>query len=237
MSFFDEVRRRNVHRVALFYLAGAWLLIQVVETVFPAFGMTDAGIRTITIIVAIGFVPALILSWFFEWTAQGLVRDASVSEDTPRTPTKYFDRAITVMLVLAVAYFAVDKFVLDPARDAEMAEEIATSVRSEAHVESFGEKSIVVLPFVNMSSDPEQVFFSDGIAEEILNLLAKIKELRVISRSTAFSYRGEANLSSVAEELNVAYLLEGSVRKAGNKVRVTAQLIEAKTDNHVWSET
>ncbi len=237
MSFFDEVRRRNVHRVAIFYLAGAWLLIQVVETVFPAFGMTDAGIRAVTMILAIGFVPALIVSWFFEWTAQGLVRDASVSEDTPRTPTKYFDRAITVMLVLAVAYFAVDKFVLDPARDAEMAEEIATHARSEALVESYGERSIAVLPFVNMSSDPEQVFFSDGISEEILNLLAKIEELRVISRSTAFAYRGEVNLSSIAEELNVAYLLEGSVRKAGDKVRVTAQLIEAATDKHVWSET
>jgi TolB-like protein len=237
MSFIDEVRRRNVHRVALFYLAGAWLLIQVVETVFPAFGMTDAGIRAVTIIVAIGFVPALIVSWFFEWTQQGLVRDASVSEDTPGTPTKYFDRAITVMLVLAVAYFAVDKFVLDPARDAEMAEEIATYVRSEALVESYGDRSIAVLPFVNMSADPEQDFFSDGIAEEILNVLAKIKELRLISRSTAFAYRGDLNLSRIAEELNVSYVLEGSVRKAGNRVRVTAQLIEAATDKHVWSDT
>ncbi len=237
MSFFDEVRRRNVHRVALFYLAGAWLLIQVVETVFPAFGMTDAGIRAVTIIVAIGFVPALIVSWFFDWTSQGLVRDASVSEDTPRTPTKYFDRAITVMLVLAVAYFAVDKFVLDPARDAEMAEEIATHARSEALVESYGDRSIAVLPFVNMSADPEQDFFSDGIAEEILNLLAKIKELRVISRSTAFAYRGDLNLSRIADELNVSFILEGSVRKAGNRVRVTAQLIEVATDKHVWSDT
>ena len=237
MSFFDEVRRRNVHRVALFYLAGAWLLIQVVETVFPAFGMTDAGIRAVTIIVAIGFVPALILSWFFEWTQQGLVRDASVSKDTARTPTKYFDRAITVMLVLAVAYFAVDKFVFDPARDAEMAEEISTYVRSEARVESYGDRSIVVLPFVNMSSDPEQDFFSDGVAEEILNVLAKIQQLRVISRSTAFAYRGDLSPSRIAEELNVSYVLEGSVRKAGNRLRVTAQLIEAATDTHVWSET
>lgn len=237
MSFIDEVRRRNVHRVAIFYLAGAWLLIQVVETLFPAFGMSEAGFRTFAIILAIGFVPALVLSWAFEWTPQGIKRDADVSADTPRTPTKYLDRAITILLVLAVAYFAVDKFVLDPARDAELAEKIAAKARGEALVGSYGERSIAVLPFVNMSSDPEQGFFSDGISEEILNLLAKIRELRVISRSSAFAYRGNLNLARIAEELNVSYVLEGSVRKAGNRVRVTVQLIEAATDRHVWSET
>lgn len=237
MSFIDEIRRRNVHRVALFYLAGAWLLIQVVETVFPAFGMTDAGIRAVTIIVAIGFVPALIVSWFFDWTPQGLVRDASVSEDTPRTSTQYLDRAITILLVLAVAYFAVDKFVLDPARDAAQIEAATGRALDNARIEAYGDQSIAVLPFVNMSSDPEQGFFSDGISEEILNLLAKIPELRVISRSSAFAYRGDLNLARIAEELNVSYVLEGSVRTAGNRVRVTAQLIEAATDRHVWSAT
>lgn len=122
MSFIDEVRRRNVHRVAIFYLAGAWLLIQVVETLFPAFGMSEAGFRTFAIILAIGFVPALVLSWAFEWTPQGIKRDEDVSADTPRTSTQYLDRAITILLVLAVAYFAVDKFVLDPARDAAQIE-------------------------------------------------------------------------------------------------------------------
>jgi len=149
------------------------------------------------------------------------------------------------VLALALGYFAVDKFVLDPQREAAQQEQKTAEVtkarqegRTEGLVESYGDKSIAVLPFVNMSSDVEQEYFSDGISEELLNLLAKIPQLRVISRSSAFSYKGkDIKLAQVADELNVAHILEGSVRKAGNKVRITAQLIEARSDTHLWSET
>jgi len=147
-----------------------------------------------------------------------------------------------VVLALALGYFAFDKFVLSPQRQAD---ELATATeeahlegRTEALVESYGDHSIAVLPFVDMSQEGDQEYFSDGIAEELLNLLAKIPELRVISRSSAFSYKGkDFRLGVIARELNVANILEGSVRKAGNQVRVTAQLIEARSDTHLWSET
>jgi len=229
-----------VLRVAIAYVAVSWLLIQVVETVFPLYGLSDGAIRLVISVLAIGFIPVLVVSWVFELTPEGLKRDSDVdhSEPGPVAAGKRFDRIILVMLALALGYFAFDKFVLDPARDAELVEKIAEQVRTESFVESYGEKSIAVLPFVNMSSDPEQAYFSDGIAEEMLNLLARIPQLRVTSRSSSFMFRGDAlNLPEVAAKLNVAHILEGSVRKAGNQVRITVQLIEARSDSHLWSET
>jgi len=233
----DELRRRNVHRVALAYLAGAWLLIQVVETLTPDF-LPAFFFRTTVIALAIGFVPALILAWKFEWTAEGLQRDRDTSTETPRSDPRLFDQAITVTLVLAVAYFAVDKFVFDPARDkAEIAAATEEALKT-AHIESFADNSIIVLPFLNMSPDPEQAFFADGISEELLNLLAQISELRVISRSTAWTFKGETiDIAAMQKKLGVSHVLEGSVRKAGDQVRITAQLIDARTDTHLWSET
>ena len=126
----------------------------------------------------------------------------------------------------------------DPARDAAREQKVAERARSEAITGYYGNRSIAVLPFVNMSSDPEQEFFAEGISEEVLNLLAKIRELRVISRSSAFTFKGQdIEILEIAERLNVGHILEGSVRKAGNKIRVTAQLIEARTDTHLWSQT
>jgi adenylate cyclase len=145
---------------------------------------------------------------------------------------------LAAALVLGLAFFAFDKFVLSESRVTSIAEQARQQGRTEALVESYGDKSIAVLPFVNMSSDVEQEYFSDGISEELLNLLAKIPELRVISRSSAFYYKAkEVKLAQVARELNVAHILEGSVRKSGNRVRITVQLIEARSDTHLWSET
>ena len=213
----------------------------------PAFGFGDVAVRNTTIVFAIGFIPALIFAWAFELTPEGLKKESEVDRSQSVTPHtgKKLDRMIMVGLAVALGYFAFDKFVLDPQREAAKDEQVADKVeqakqqgRTEALVESYGDKSIAVLPFVNMSSDEEQEYFSDGISEELLNLLAKIPELRVISRSSAFSYKGkDIKLAQVAEELNVAHILEGSVRKAGNKIRITAQLIEARSDTHLWSET
>lgn len=238
MSVWSEIRRRNVHRVAIAYVAAAWLLIQVVETLFPVFGLSNMAIRAVVIILAIGFVPAVILSWVFEWTAEGFRRDSEVTAPAPASRTRRFDTAIITMLVLAVAYFAVDKFVLDPSRDAVDREAARQAGRADALVESFGDKSIVVLPFVNISSDPEQEYLGDGLAEELLNLLAQVEGLRVISRTSAFSFKdAEITSAEIARRLNVSYVLEGSVRKSGSTLRITAQLIDARADAHIWSDT
>jgi adenylate cyclase len=244
MSFLVELRRRNVLRVAAAYVVVSWLVIQVVETIFPAFGFSDAAIRIVVIVFGIGLLPVLILAWAFEITPEGLKLEKDVDRSQSITPHtgKKLDRMIMVVLALALGYFAFDKFVLSPQRQAaELAtatEEAHLEGRTEALVESYGDHSIAVLPFVDMSQEGDQEYFSDGIAEELLNLLAKIPELRVISRSSAFSYKGkDFKLGVVARELNVANILEGSVRKAGNQVRVTAQLIEARSDTHLWSET
>ncbi|MGI9223128.1 MAG: hypothetical protein ACR2QX_01520 [Woeseiaceae bacterium] len=238
MSVLSELSRRNVIRIAIAYLAGAWLLIQVLETLFPIFGMPATSIQVVVVILAIGFVPAVIAAWVLQVTPDGLKLDADVDPAAPGTSAKMLDRVIIVMLTLAVGYFAVDKFVIDPARDAAQIEAAKEEGRSDAIIGAFGDKSIIVLPFENISDDVSQEYFADGMTEELLNLLAKIPELRVISRSTAFTFKGKENvIPEVAKKVNVAHVLEGSVRKSGNKIRVTAQLIDARTDRHLWSET
>ncbi len=240
MSLIAELKRRNVLRVTAAYVVVAWLVIQVVETIFPAFGFGDTAVRAVVIVLAIGLVPVLVLSWAFEITPEGLKLEKDVDRSRSSSPQtgKKLDRVIMLVLVLGLGYFAFDKFVLSESREASIAKTARQEGRTEALVGSYGDQSIAVLPFVNMSSDPEQAFFSDGIAEEMLNLLAKIPQLRVTSRSSAFAFRGDdINIPEIAEKLNVAHILEGSVRKAGNQVRITVQLIEARSDTHLWSET
>jgi adenylate cyclase len=240
MSFIAELRRRNVLRVGAAYLAVAWLLIQVAQAVFPAFGLGATTVRVVIVVLAIGLLPVLVFAWAFEITPEGLKRESEVDRNQSITPQtgKKLDRLIMVILALALGYFAVDKFVLAPKREQAATEAARAEGRTESVVKSYGEKSIAVLPFIDMSAKKDQEYFSDGISEELLNLLAKIPELRVISRSSAFSYKGkDVKLAQVAQELNVAHILEGSVRKAGNKVRITAQLIDARSDTHLWSET
>ena len=236
MSLFSELNRRNVFRVGAAYIVVAWLVIQVAETLFPLFGYGDAPARIVVIVLAIGLAPVLIISWAFEITPEGLKRDHEVDRSQSITPQtgKTLDRIIMVVLALALGYFAFDKFVLSESREETARQE----GRSEALVESYGDTSIAVLAFDNMSNDPDNEYFSDGITEEILNLLAKIPQLRVVSRSSAFAFKGkEIHIPDVAVKLNVAHVLEGSVRKFGDQVRITVQLIEARSDTHLWSET
>jgi adenylate cyclase len=247
LSLFNELKRRNVFRVGTAYVVASWLLIQIAETIFPLFGFGDTPARILVIVLAIGVVPTLVLAWAFEMTPEGLKKEKDVDRSQSITPHtgKKLDRMIMVVLALALGYFAFDKFVLNPQRESALKEENVAAVeqarqqgRTEGLVESYGDKSIAVLPFVNMSDDASNEYFSDGISEELLNLLAKIPELRVISRSSAFSFKSQnLELTEIAERLNVAHILEGSVRKAGNRVRITAQLIEARSDTHLWSET
>ncbi|HKX56856.1 MAG TPA: tetratricopeptide repeat protein [Xanthomonadales bacterium] len=247
MSFFNELKRRNVIRMAIAYSAISWLLIQVTETLFPLFGFVASQVRIVVIVLAIGFIPAMILSWVFKLTAGGLQKETIADAQLPESPDahKSFDRVIILALVAALAYFAFDKFVLSPQRQAalqqqteEQLEEARKAGRSEALAESYGDDSIAVLAFDDMSQAGDQEYLSDGIAEELLNLLAKIPELRVISRSSAFSYKNkDVQVAQIARELNVAHILEGSVRKSGDRIRITVQLIDARSDSHLWSET
>jgi len=239
MSFFEELKRRNVFRVGIAYTVATWLLIQVTDIVFPRIGLPDSAVTLVIALLAIGFVPALIFAWAFEMTPDGIKKEADVDRTQsimPQTARK-LDRIIILSLALVVAWFLVDEYYLEP-QQAEQS--VLSAASSPAPPDQSIEivKSIAVLPFVNMSADADNEYFSDGISEELLNVLVKVNALRVASRTSSFNYKGsELSMTEIARELGVRHILEGSVRKAGNRVRITAQLINAKSDRHIWSET
>ncbi len=243
MILLSELRRRNVIRMAGLYLVGAWLITQVAGTVLPMFGAPGWLPRSIVVLLAIGFIPALVFAWVFELTPQGLRRDADVKpeESIAAQTARRMEHMIVVVLLLAVGYFCFDKFVLAPRRDAALVSATAMTIKAgtggtlEAPIH---EKSIAVLPFVNMSADKDNEYFSDGIAEEILNALAQVKDLKVAGRTSSFHFKGRnESLATIGKSLGVAHVLEGSVRKQGDKVRITAQLIRVQDGFHQWSET
>ena len=199
-----------------------------------------APARLVVIAVAIGFIPTLVFAWVYELTPEGLKKEKDVERSqsiSPRVGRK-LDRMIMLALVLALVLFAFDKFVLSPKWQTEQLQEARLEARGEALVASYGDHSIAVLPFVDMSINKDQEYMSDGIAEELLNLLTKIPQLRVISRTSAFSFKDKnLKIADVARELKAAHILEGSIRKSANQVRITVQLIEARSDTHLWSET
>ena len=236
MSFFSELNRRNVLRVAAAYLVSAWLLIQVAETIFPLFGLDDAA-RLVVVVLAIGFIPALILAWAFELTPEGFKRDVNVgnSERLSRTARKQFDRAVIAVLGLAVAFFAFERFVLVPARTADEVEAARQEGRSEAFEASFGDLSIAVVPLDDLSSSADQAWLANGIAGEILNQLAGIPELRVISRSSAFALKDSGlTAPQIAERLDVVHVLEGSLVSANDRIRVSVQLVDGASNTQIW---
>jgi len=237
MSLLAELRRRNVIRVGAAYLVAAWLIVQVAATIAPAFEIGAWLVRTVVVVLATGFVPALILSWVFELTPVGLRRDEDVAgeSDYRRHNTRTLDRLIIVTLTIAVAYFAIDKFVFDTDSDPEWR---AAAERAKAFTETLStdRATVAVLPFRSVSPDPEHAHFAVGLAEEILNALAAVKSLRVSSRTSAFAI-GERDLpiGEIAEILGVDHVLEGSVRRAGDQVRVAATFVDARTDEQLWS--
>jgi TolB-like protein/Tfp pilus assembly protein PilF len=238
MSFLAELKRRNVIRMAGLYLVGAWLLTQVASTVLPMFDAPAWLPRSIVILLAVGFIPALVFSWVFELTPHGIKRDAEVSPQESIAPqtARRMDRLIITVLALALVYFGFDKFVLAPQREAAQFAQTKQSVVQPA-AQSINSKSIAVLPFVNMSGEANNDYFSDGITEEILNALAQIPDLKVAARTSAFAFKGKhEDLRKVGDMLGVATVLEGSVQRAGDEVRITAQLIDARNGYHLWSE-
>jgi len=235
-NFFAELKRRNVIRMAGLYLVGAWLVVQVAGTVLPMFGAPEWFPRTIVVLLAIGFVPAVIFSWVFELTPEGLKRDEDVAPEHSITPQtgRRMDRMIIVVLVLALGYFAFDKFVLTPRREAAL----MTSAPPNESRSIINAKSIAVLPFENRSEDEANAYFADGIQDEILTRLSKIGDLKVISRTSTQKYKSAPdNLREIGKQLGVANLLEGSVQKAADAVHINVQLIRAATDEHLWAES
>jgi TolB-like protein/Tfp pilus assembly protein PilF len=236
-NFFTQLKRRNVLRMAGLYLVGAWLGVQVAGTVLPMFGAPEWLPRTIVVLLAIGFVPAVIFSWVFELTPQGLKREDDVAPEQSITPQtgRRMDRMIIVVLVLALGYFAFDKFVLTPRREAAL---VASAVPNESK-SVINAKSIAVLPFESRSEDKANAYFTDGVQDEILTDLANIADLKVISRTSVLHYKSGVarNLREIAQQLGVANVVEGSVQRSGNRVRVNAQLVDARTDAHLWAQT
>ncbi len=213
----EELKRRHVFRVAAIYVAVGWVLAEVAGFAGDTFNAPPWVVQMFTIFILLGFPLAVILAWAFDMTPQGLKRDTGVVSGTAAGP-------------------AAESAPVPVAADEETREGRFGSHTAVSAAPS--EQSIAVLPFVNMSSDPEQEYFSDGLSEELLNLLAQIPSLHVAARTSSFSFKGERiDIPAVAKKLKVANVLEGSVRKSGNKIRVTAQLIKAANGYHLWSDT
>ncbi len=251
MSFIEELKRRNVAKVAVLYVVFAWLLLQVTDVLSSLLPVPEWTGSLVFVLLLIGFPAVLTFSWIYELTPEGIKREKEVdrSQSITHQTGRKINILIVALLVLAIGTVAVDRLiperapmttapVAEKAEDAETSEPPEPTELAAAKFAPAPDRSIAVLPFVNMSSDPEQEYFSDGLSEELLNLLAKVPDLTVASRTSAFSFKGkDVKIADVAAELNVAHVLEGSVRKAGNQVRITAQLIDAKRDVHLWSET
>ncbi|TDJ31379.1 MAG: tetratricopeptide repeat protein [Gammaproteobacteria bacterium] len=241
-SLFEELKRRNVLRVVVLYIVVGWLLIQVADVLFPAMELPNWTIRLVFAMLLIGFPAAIIFSWAFEITPEGVKREKDV--DRSKSVTHHTGRKldyITIGVVIAaVALAFADRLTREPQVVAEsvVQAETAQPVETSSGRPESSETSIAVLPFVNMSDDASNEYFSDGISEELLNLLVRVEGLRVPSRTSSFAFKGtNTDLPTIAKKLAVDHVLEGSVRKAGNRVRITAQLIDVSDDRHLWSET
>jgi len=239
-KFFEQLKQRNVVRVALLYLVACWLILDPVHVVFHMLEVPAWANRLVLILMAIGFPAVLLFAWAFEITPEGLKPTVEIDPKASiRSLTgRRLDRAIIVVLVLALGYFVAEKFWL--AKREPVLENVATTPTAaplESRAIAVPEKSIAVLPFVDMSERKDQEYFSDGLTEELIDRLSHSLELKVIARTSCFSFKGKnEDVRVIASKLGVAHLLEGSVRKAGNELRITAQLIRASDGSHVWSQ-
>ena len=255
MGLLTELKRRNVIRVGALYLVAGWLVIQISDVVFPALGVPDFGLRFIIGFLIVCFPLALIFSWVYEMTPEGIKKERDIDRThsiTPETGQK-INALIIVLLVLAIVAVVADRMIPEPPtvattlaqddspRGGEIQRDQATEPAEstdEMPRNTAPEKSVAVLPFVNMSNDPENEFFSDGLSEELLNVLAGIPGLYVAARTSSFYFKGHTgDIGEIALKLRVRNVLEGSVRKSGDRVRITAQLIDATNGYHLWSDT
>jgi len=238
MSFFAELKRRNVFRVAAAYIIVGWLILQAGEVLAPALHLPEWVNSVLAFFLILGFPLAMIFAWAFEMTPDGIKKEKDVdrSQSITHATGQKLNLTIIVLLVITLGYFAYDKFWAQP-KNAEISATVASDTIETPEAEY---QAIAVLPFVNMSEDSSNEYFSDGLTEELLNILAKIKELRVAGRTSSFAFKGkDEDLRSIGKKLNVDSILEGSVRKDDkrNRVRITAQLVNVEDGFHLWSET
>jgi TolB-like protein len=233
MGFWAELRRRNVVRVAAAYLVVAWIVMQVVNVATPALDLPGWFDGAVFVLLAVGFAVAIVMSWVFELSAEGLKRTAPLEAGAPPAPP--FTLADSALIVALVAVLGVSLFqVARPQAAPVPALEVAAPLASLDDPRP----SIAVLPFADMSPDGDQEYFSDGLSEELLNQLAQIQDLRVIARTSSFAFKGRnTDMREIGQTLGVAHLLEGSVRKSDDRLRITAQLIRASDGSHLWSQT
>jgi TolB-like protein len=243
LSLIDELKRRNVFKAGAAYLALGWVVTQVTSTVAPLLHMPEWIGPVVVWIGVIGFPFVIMFSWLYELTPEGLKRESEVDRSASIThiTSRRLDYTIIGLLVLAIGLFAVDRFVprrAEPAAATREATAASTAPDALPAAPAAGANSIAVLPFVDMSQAKDQEYFSDGLSEELLNLLAQIPQLRVIARTSSFAFKGrEVGVTEISKTLNVANVLEGSVRKSGDTLRITAQLIRTADSSHLWSET
>jgi TolB-like protein len=250
-GLFAELKRRNVFRVGAAYLVVAWLLVEVSDTIFPRLGLPEWTVTFVIALLLLGLPVAVFLAWAFELTPEGVKRTEEVAVQESVTPQtgRAIDKLILVGMVVVVAVIVADRFVFKDSGPATAAPDAVAgpaidgpaapgSPVAPGEAQQAAASGIAVLPFVNMSPDPENAYFADGISEELLNILAGIEGLKVASRTSAFSFKGkDTPITEIARLLDVQHVLEGSVRKQGQRVRITAQLIEASSDAHLWSHT
>lgn len=264
MGILAELQRRNVIRMAVAYLVFAWVVMQVLSVVAPILELPAWAPRMVLLLLAVGFVGVVVFSWIYELTPEGIKRESEVDRTQSITghTARKLDIAVIALLALSIGLFVYDRVAPRAAVTAETASEkgpeaisasdAATTTSAPRAENASGpfsaeaappatvdaSKSVAVLPFVNMSSDPEQTYFSDGISEELLNALVKLPGLKVAGRTSSFAFRDKTDdLRAIGKALNVNHILEGSVRKQGMRVRITAQLIQAEDGFHLWSET
>ena len=242
MSIFRELKRRNVFRVAAAYIVTAWLIVQVVETLFPIYGLSTATVRLVVNLLAIGLVPAVVLAWVFEWTPEGLKKDEGVDHRRAASiqAAKRLDRMILVVLAVAIGYFAIDKFIFDPARDAAKLASAIDEAREEGREEAKKESrdsSIAVLAFQDLSPDGDQAYFAEGLTVDLINQLGNVPGLLVTGKTSAFSLKGkDRTIPEIGAILNVGHVLDGSVSKVGDRVRTSVALSNTRNGTQVWSQ-
>jgi TolB-like protein/Tfp pilus assembly protein PilF len=223
-NFFAELKRRNVYKVAIAYGVIAWLLIQIATQTFPFFEIPNWMVRAVIVLLLLGFPVALVIAWAFELTPEGLKRteDVDLSKSIRRKTGRKLDFLIIAVLLLVIAALLFQRF----------------HAKVSPAVSSALEKSIAVLPFENLSEEKANAYFAEGIQNEILTRLATVRDLKVISRTSTAKYQSKPdNIKTVAQELGVSTVLEGAVQKAGDKVRVNVQLLDARADTHLWAKS
>ena len=247
MSLFEELKRRNVFKVAILYVVAAWLTLQVADLLFEALELPASWLRLGLALLILGFPFAVIFSWVFEMTPEGLKREKDVDRTTSITTNtgRKINLLIAVLLTVAIGVVVIDRLIPEaPAPEHAAKDEPAPEEPVDPGAlaaEKFApapNRSIAVLPFANMSGDEENEYFADGLSEEILNFLARVPDLQVTARTSSFQFKGmNMDVREMAEALNAAHVLEGSVRRSGDRARITAQLIRASDGYHLWSET